>query len=181
MLAQRSDASVHSLDIDVQSCRQAETNYKNSPFGGRLTVERADFRVWDSCLKFDLLVSNPPYFSGSLKPADASRSAARHNDTLPLEDLVERSISLLAVRGRLAVILPVGHLERFNRFAVDGGLYPCRRTFVRSLPDRPPLRVLLEYSNYSVDLVEDILTIEDAPNVLSAAFSDLVRDFYLKL
>jgi tRNA1Val (adenine37-N6)-methyltransferase len=181
MLAQRSTAFVHSLDIDGNACRQAEINYKNSPFNKRITIEKADFQIWNTQLKFDLLVSNPPYFADSPKPPDTARSTARHNDTLQPETMLRKSISLMSARSRLAVILPVENSEQFHRLSIENKLFPCRKTFVTSLPHKPPIRILLEYANYPVDYTEDSLTIEDEPKVFSWEFINLMKDFYLKL
>jgi tRNA1Val (adenine37-N6)-methyltransferase len=181
MLAQRSSTFVHALDIDENACRQAEINYKNSPFNERLTIEKADFHLWNTSLRFDLLVSNPPYFVDSLKPPNAARSAARHNDTLHPEILIRKSISLMSARSRLAVILPVGNSEQFHSLSIANQLYPCRRTFVMSLLHKPPIRVLMEYANYPVDYKEDNLTIETAPKVFTENFICLMKEFYLKL
>jgi tRNA1Val (adenine37-N6)-methyltransferase len=179
MLAQRSKAQIYAVDMDENACIQAKTNFENSPFSSRLLVEKAAFQHWDTSLRFDLLVSNPPYFSDSLKSPDSSRCFARHNDGLGFADLIGKSISLMNPGGKLAVILPFDGFEGFQSLALANQLFLSRKTLVSSLPQRPVKRVLAEYSNQQTDYREDTLLIEKAPKIRSEEYAALTKDFYL--
>lgn len=180
MLAQRCpDAQVHAVDIDENACKQAKINFGNSPFSSRLVIEKAAFQYWNTSLRFDLLVSNPPYFTGSLKSPDSGRSFARHNDSLLFADLIGKSVSLMNPGGKLAVILPFDEFEVFQSLALKNGLFLCRKTQVLSLPQKPPKRILLEYSDRETDYLENSLLIEKLPKVRSEEYVALTEDFYL--
>jgi tRNA1Val (adenine37-N6)-methyltransferase len=179
MLAQRSGAAVHAVDIDGNACEQAGINFRHSPFASRLTVEQAAFQRWETPLRFDLIVSNPPYFSTSLKSPDAGRNFARHNDSLPFADLIGKSRALMTAAGKLAVILPFDGFEEFHALALGNGLSLCRKTLVASLPHKPVKRVLLEYSDRKTDCRENMLFIERAPKVYSEEYVRLTEAFYL--
>jgi tRNA1Val (adenine37-N6)-methyltransferase len=179
MLAQRSNAQVHAIDIDENACKQAKINFENSPFSARLIVEKAAFQHWETSLKFDLLVSNPPYFSDSLKSPDSGRSFARHNDSLLFTDLIEKSVSLMNPGGKLAIILPFDGFEVFQSSTWKNRLFLCRKTLVSSLPHKPPKRVLLEYSNKETDYEENVLLIEKSSKIYSEEYIALTKDFYL--
>ena len=178
MLAQRSKAQVHAIDIDENACKQAKINFENSKFSDRLNVEKATFQHWNTPLRFDLLASNPPYFSGSLKSPDNKRNFARHNDSLFFADLIEKSCSLMNPEGKLAVILPFDEFEGFHSLALKNRLFLCHKTLVSSLPHKPPKRVLLEYSNKETDCLENILLIEESPKIFSEEYIALTEDFY---
>jgi tRNA1Val (adenine37-N6)-methyltransferase len=92
MLAQRSDASIHAIDIDENAYQQAEINFNNSPFYNRLSIEQISFQDFSSSVRYDLIVSNPPYFTHSMKSPDKNRNLARHNDHLPLEVLIKKIV-----------------------------------------------------------------------------------------
>jgi len=179
MLAQRSEAQVYAVDIDENACRQAKINFDNSPFSDRLIVEKVAFQHWNTPLKFDLIVSNPPYFSDSLKSPDSGRNFARHNDSLFFADLIEKSISLMNSGGKLAVIFPFDGFEIFQSLALENQLFLCRKTLVSSLPQKLPKRVLLEYSNKETDYREDLLLIEKSPKIYSEEYIALTEEFYL--
>ncbi|MDR1610320.1 MAG: methyltransferase [Candidatus Symbiothrix sp.] len=179
MLAQRSGAPIHAIDIDENACEQAKINFENSPFSSLLIVEKAAFQHWETSLRFDLIVSNPPYFSDSLKSPNAQRNFARHNDSLFFADLIGKSLSLMNPGGKLAVILPFDGFGDFHTLALENRLFLCRKTLVSSLPHKPVKRVLLEYSNQEADYKENILLIEQSPKIYSEEYIALTKDFYL--
>ncbi|MDR1763640.1 MAG: methyltransferase [Dysgonamonadaceae bacterium] len=181
MLAQRSNAAVDAVDIDENACRQSKINFENSPFGGRMRIFNADYRNFQPGRKYDLIVSNPPYFSRSLKPPLAERSFARHDEALPTEILISKSASLMNENSRLSLIIPTDKMENTAQTAEKYGLHLRRKTEVYSLPTKPPKRVLLEFTNCKADLEEDKLTIETSPKIYSSEFVRLLKEFYLKL
>jgi len=179
MLAQRSQAAIHAIDVDENACKQAEINFNNSPFHSRLSIECADFQSFSSSVRYDLIVSNPPYFAHSLKSPDKNRTLARHNDYLPLEVLIKKSASLLSPQGKAAFILPFDRWEAANTLAAENQLYLCRKTMVSSIQNRPPKRVLLEYSLNDCFTTEDSFYIGEEKQTYSNEYKALTDDFYL--
>ncbi|MBP5210262.1 MAG: hypothetical protein J6Z27_00280 [Bacteroidales bacterium] len=102
---------------------------------------------------FDLIVSNPPFFENSLKSARERRSAARHTDSLPLEDLLSDSYRLLSERGRLAVILPSETASAFVVDALQRGFFLHRECRVKSSEEGPVIREMLEVGKSPVKKV----------------------------
>lgn len=99
MLAQRCSASVIALEIDETAAQQAAENITRSPWGSRIEVVCQDFRLYsnkNNSLKYDTIVSNPPYFTDSLKCPDSQRNTARHNDNLSYEELLKGVSNLLS-------------------------------------------------------------------------------------
>ena len=97
MLAQRSEAYIHAIDIGENAYKQAEINFNNSPFHDRLSLEQIAFQDFSSSIKYDLIVSNPSYFVHSLKSPDKNRSLARHNEYLPLKVLLKKLLLLTSL------------------------------------------------------------------------------------
>jgi len=179
MLAQRSEAFIHAVDIDENACKQAAINFNNSPFHDRLSIERSDFQEFSSSVRYDLIVSNPPYFADSLKSPDKNRNFARHNEHLPLEVLIEKSASLLSPQGKTAFIIPFDRWENAHSLAIENHLFLCRKTLVSSLQNHPPKRVLLEYSFIKQDTTENSFYIGKTKQDYSEAYRALTVDFYL--
>ena len=130
-------------------------------------------------MKFDLIVSNPPYFVDSLKCPDESRNTARHTDTLSFAELMHTAERLLAPDGRLAVIVPA---EAALSVIAAGKLHLVRRCDVRTKPNGAPKRVMLEFSpRFEGVAAREELTIGDGSNGgYSPEYIALTRDFYLK-
>jgi tRNA1Val (adenine37-N6)-methyltransferase len=181
MLAQRSHASIDAIDLDENAYLQAKLNFEQAPFRDRLTVYLSSLQDFTSELKYDRIVCNPPYFSHSLQSPDKSRTCARHNDTLSLDELVQCSRTLLSEEGKLSLILPFAVLASADRLASEQGLFPTRKTCVRPLQDKPPKRILLEYSTDRQTLEESDMYIEKARHVYSEEYRALTQDFYLAL
>jgi len=179
MLAQRSEAFIHAIDIDECACRQAEINFNNSPFRDRLSIECCDFRDFSSSVHYDLIVSNPPYFADSLKSPDKNRNLARHNEHLPLDVLIKKSASLLNPQGKVALILPFDLSERADSAAVENQLFLCRKTLISSLQNHPPKRVILEYSFIKQSPTEIAFYIGKTKQDYSDEYRALTEDFYL--
>ncbi len=181
MLAQRSKALICAIDIDDDAFEQTLFNAANSPFSNRIEVIHSSLQCFSPEKTFDLIVSNPPYFINSLKSPGQSRSTARHDDNLPLAVFFEKSQDLLTKGGRIAVILPFDLLEYSDGITSDIGLHKIRETLVRSLPDSPPKRVLLEYSRQQLPPEKNEMYIELSRHVYSDEYITLTKDFYLKM
>lgn len=181
MLAQRSRARVTAIDIDEAAAEQARENAAASPWAERITVERADARAYRPGVRFDAVVSNPPYFAESLRCPDGRRNAARHADRLTFDELAEAAARLLAADGSFSAIVPADGAERLAEAAFRHGLHPARRTWVRTKPGAPPRRALLAFRPSPSDCAADELAVESAPGTYSPAYAALTRDFYLKM
>jgi tRNA1Val (adenine37-N6)-methyltransferase len=183
MMAQRSLATIHAIDIDKDAVLQAQINCNASPWTERLTVFQTDFTQYaiNKGLTYDLIVSNPPFFNNSLKNPNALRTLARHTDTLPHADLIDNSMRLLSDVGRIAIILPVSEGLACADYATSKGLFLSRKTWVMPKPDMPPKRLLLELSKSPIHLLEDTITIEtEKRNVFTEEYRLLLKDYFLK-
>lgn len=184
MLAQRSQAQIDAIDIDTNACLQAIENITASPFSKQIEVISSDFASFAATnrKRYDLIVSNPPYFVDSLKCPDNKRTLARHTDTLPLADLIRESRKLLSPTGHIALILPYERLNELNRIIKDNDLSISRETDVIPCPDTPPKRLLVELSATCMPTPNpEELVIEEARHQYTPAYIILTRDFYLNM
>ena len=181
MCAQRNrKASIDAIDIDNEAIEQAKDNIKSSPFGERISCIKSSLQdhYKQTQTKYDLIVSNPPFFTQSLKSPDRERTLARHNDSLSVDELVSISTGLLTDKGRLSVIYPFEYKETLIRLAKEYKLCAVRITNVYPTLSSIPKRVLMELSKEELPVVENDLTIEKERHVYSDEFVGLVKDFY---
>jgi len=178
--AQRSDAHVDAVEIDNDAYLQSVENINNSPWNDRISVYHASFT--DYCeqtdKKYDLIVSNPPYFSGSLLPPDNKRQLARHDHALSLRVLIAGSLNLLTDNGRISLILPVSAESELHKIIASVHLFPKRITRVKPTPTSSSKRILIELSRKKSDFEENELIIEIGRHHYSEAFKMLTKDFY---
>lgn len=183
MLAQRiHNAQITGIDIDIASVGQANANFQASPWPERLKAELVPVQEL-SCqtdLRYDLIVSNPPFFVNSLPNPRLERMQARHTCMLSHEDLLHAVVALLEPQGTFALVLPVNEGQQFVGLAQVAGLSLARRTYVLPLPESSPKRLLLCFTKQPVDSEETQLVIETAGrHVYSDEYKDLTKDFYL--
>jgi tRNA1Val (adenine37-N6)-methyltransferase len=182
MLAQRTNAAIDAIDMDESACRQADENVAASPFSGKIRVIRSSFADFQPAVKYGLIVSNPPYFNRSLKSPDDKRSKARHDDSLPLFDLIAGSKKLLSENGRIALILPVEQELRLAGILAQNELYKTRQTNVAPVANGQVKRILIELSAVSnPDYAPEYLAIEQERHKYTKEYEELVRDFYLNM
>ncbi|MBP1616233.1 MAG: hypothetical protein H6Q14_60 [Bacteroidetes bacterium] len=182
MLAQRDGLlQVDALEIDPAAAEQAQENVKNSRFEKQILVYNADFVHFakKNVKKYDLIVSNPPFFKDSLRSPSTQRTAARHSDNLDAEDLIGLGATLLARNGTIALIYPIEFLETLLQIGEQSGLSPSRICKVFPKPEGTPKRVLIELSLGEKECEESELTIEIERHVYTDEFARLTHDFYL--
>jgi len=184
MLAQRSNLMIDAIDIDSNAVKQASENFKLSPWSNRVKVTEISLQDFAKSTneRYDLIVSNPPYFVNSLKTPTEERSLARHTDTLTHEELIMNALVLLKPTGRISIILPVKEALQCQDYALSKGLFCIRQVNVIPKPNAVAKRILLEFS---LDLLEkevaELVIEGDQRHQYSKEFCLLVKEFYLKL
>ena len=184
MMAQRyPEALIDAVEIDRETCQQAVENVENSAWSSRIRVICIDFAdyVEDCTFRYDMIISNPPYFTASLKPQDKKRNIARHNDSLPHCLLLSGSAKLLTPAGVLAVVLPPVEALSLIDEAASYNLFVKRTLHVQTVPSKPVYRMLVELSKMPPARSEQRLYIEKADRSdYTDAYKELTQEFYLK-
>ena len=185
MLAQRTDAEqVDALEIDENAFEQATDNFENSPFADRLYCYHAglDEFIEEPEGEYDLIVSNPPFFSEDFKSTDEARNLARFVDAMPFEQLIEAADLLLSENGVFAVIIPFKDEEKFMKLAAEFELFPIKATRVRGTFTTPIIRSLIAFKRFEMPvLIADEIVIEISRHNYTDDYIELTKDFYLKM
>ena len=185
MLAQRSTAEqIDALEIDEDAYEQATDNFENSPWNDRLFCFHAglDEFVEDPEDEYDLIVSNPPFYSEDYKSSNEQRDLARFQDAMPFEDLIEAVALLLSENGIFSVIIPFKEEEKFIDLCAEVELFPLKVTRVKGIPTSEIKRSLLAFSrNETSNFPIDELIIEIARHIYTPEYIALTQDFYLKM
>lgn len=184
MLAQRSQAEITAIDIEAGAILQTKENVANSPWANRITAENISLQklAINATQKFDLIVSNPPFFVNSLKAPETNRNTARHTDTLSHEELLQHASELLSSDGKFCVILPVQEGMSAVEYGRQVKLYCSKIVRVFPKPGSECKRLLIEFSHKETTQQISELTIEtEQRHQYTPEFTDLARNFYLKL
>lgn len=184
MLAQRSQAEqIDALEIDEDAYEQCVENFEESPWGDRLFCYHAglDEFMEEPEDEYDLIVSNPPFYTEDYTSGNEQRDKARFAEALPFEDLVEAASMLLSDEGVFAVIIPYKEEEKFMALAKEEGLHPFKLTRVKGTPTTEIKRSLIAFSRREQELITDELVIETARHQYTPEHTALTQDFYLKM
>jgi tRNA1Val (adenine37-N6)-methyltransferase len=183
MMAQKSAAKIDAIDIEQSSFEQAIENVANSPWADRVKVHRASLQdfIKQAPGRYDIIISNPPYFVDSFKAPDEERNHARHNDMLPFQDLIEGAKQLLLPDGKLYIILPTREAQDFKARAEKKGLHLVKRLRIKTkLVNDTEKRHLMQFSFISSPLNDQTLSIEkEGHHDYTDAYKLLTGDFYL--
>jgi tRNA1Val (adenine37-N6)-methyltransferase len=194
ILAQRSNAEhpslqgelaqqIDAIEIDENAFEQCVENFESSPWGDRLFCFHAglDEFMEEPEDEYDLIISNPPFYTEDYKTENEQRDLARFSDALPFKDLVEAVNLLLSENGIFAVIIPFKEEEKFIALAKDFELHPFKITRVKGTPTTEIKRSLLAFSKTQKQTLIDELIIETARHQYTEEYIDLTKDFYLKM
>lgn len=182
MIAQRAEfAHIDGIDIEHDAIVEASVNFSRSPWSKRLTAREVDFNSIVGQESYDLIVSNPPYFSDSLLPRDESRSMARHGLTLSYSQLVEGASHMLTPEGSLALISPTSAEASIIEAATFASLPVRHMTRVIPVKGGAPKRTLWRLTRRTLPCIEDTITIAHTDGSFTHEYTALTRPFYLKM
>jgi tRNA1Val (adenine37-N6)-methyltransferase len=184
MIAQKSRlAQIDAIEVDPEAFQEAVFNVQQSPWNDRIQIELSSFQEFteQTDRKYDLILSNPPFFSNGVKAPLESRAQARHSDSLPLEVLISGAANLIAEKGRIALVLPIESLPEIALLTDLNQLFISRLCRIKPNPQKPAFRILIELTNSECAIRESELMIEfEKHHDYTPEYKELTRDFYLK-
>lgn len=191
MLAQRSYAEIiDAIEIDDHAYEQCVDNFEQSPWGDRLFCYHAALEEFVDEIedRYDLIISNPPFYSEDYKTENKQRDLARFQDAMPFDHLIESVSKLLSEDGIFSVIIPYKEEEKLIYLASNFKLIPNRILHIKGTPTSEIKRSLIEFSLHDVpaDRQEsaikiDVLIIETSRHQYTKDYINLTKDFYLKM
>ncbi len=179
MLAQRfENALITALEIDPAAAEEAMENVSLSPWHDRVRVVNADFKQWKTSEQYDLIVSNPPFFTTGLRASDQQRANARHTDTLTCSDILSRTSDLITSSGHLCLITPADISDTILFESALGRLNLVRKCDVKTIEGKIPIRTLWDFSPIDSQPEVSSITIRTKTGY-SDEYRNLTAGFYL--
>lgn len=181
MLAQKCDALIDGIEIDEPSCQQAKENLDASIWKERLQLFDADVKLFNFTKKYDLIISNPPFYKGDLKSGAANRNVAMHDVGLKLDELLQVVDDNLTEDGNFAVLLPYARADEVIEAAKKNSLFLSRRMNVKQSVHHSFFRSILLFERKKMNAEVKELSIKDETNQYTESFIKLLQDYYLYL
>ena len=187
MIAQRSDAmTIDAIEVEENAYEQTVANFEESDWGDRLYCYNATFlefadEIEEEGETYDLIVSNPPFYTDEYESEDASRNKARFTSSLSFEELVVGVSKILSENGIFSIVLPFKEEVEFISLAKENSLFLNKVCRVKGNPTSETKRSLMEFSFNQTEIKIDSLTIELERHKYTEDYINLTRDFYLKM
>jgi tRNA1Val (adenine37-N6)-methyltransferase len=182
MLAQRNkSALIDAIEINKDACQQAKYNFEISPWKQRLTAVHTSLQKYKTNKRYDIIVSNPPFFDENVPAKNQARQTARHSDSLNLTELLNNSLRLLSVQGQIFLILPKNKETELLDIAQQKELYPQQIVDVKGTKTSPVKRILVALSKQELTCKHSELIIEISRHHYTAEYIRLTKEYYLKM
>lgn len=182
MLAQRNQkAKITAIDIALNAYEQSKQNFENSKWKDNLSAVHSALISFKSDEKFDVIVSNPPFFNNTFKAGNQERNTARQTENLSFENLILKTASLLSKNGKACFIIPFSEEDNFVQLARKNNLFLNQKLLIKGNINTEIIRSLLEFSFIEKEVKTSILAIEISRHVYTEEYIKLVKDFYLKM
>lgn len=180
MLAQKfNGAKIDAVEIDFQAAEAARGNAGRSKFSKQINVLNTAFEDFCSIEKYDLIVSNPPFFVNDLKNEEERKGIARHAAADFFEMLIRKSADLLSESGKVWLVLPIKQALEVERLGAEINLFASQMIYLHSDEKKPVFRVIICLEVGIVKLVEHHLYIYQSDKVHTEAYYALLKDFFL--
>ena len=181
MLAQRSPAKIDAIDICKDACAQARDNFSESKWSKRLKCHHSSLQDFSSKKKYDVIVSNPPYFLQPPTHKETEGAQAKYTHKLSFSDLAEGVIRLLSSKGKFFVILPIHEGSCFTNEAEKRNLFLTNYVWVKTTTrKRIPKRILMQFEFSRKSFSEDEVLVIQSDNNYTEEYKRLTKDYYLR-
>lgn len=183
LLAGRAPIKVDAVELDEDSFEEASQNFKESPYSDRLRIFRSDFNefVPQENKKYDLIVSNPPFFINDLHSKDPKKRMARHTQSLSYEQLLTGSKKLLNAEGKISVVLPYRESRVLLSMMEAEGFFVEKKLIIFPMLGKEPNRINLLLGQKPTDEQTDKFIIRDENGSFTSQYVDFVKGYYLSI
>lgn len=183
MIAQRSTAElIDALEIDASAYEQCVANFEQSPWSDRLFCYHASLEEFTEEIedKYDLIVSNPPFYTNHFDTQNDARNRARFEYAMPFNQLIASVQKLLSNVGQFCIIIPYSAEKTFRTLAQAYGLFSNNIVYVRGEKQGEIKRCLMAFSFENRQTNFQEMYLEEGRHSYSDAYKSMTKEFYLK-
>jgi len=181
MLAQKyNSALIDAVEIDKNAAETALKNFSNSTFSDRIKLIPESIKDYFEIVdqKYDLIISNPPFFINSLGSINPRKGIARHTDLSFFDFLLTESVNHLNQKGHLCLILPLETASLIKKILSRLGVLKVQKEIlICSFPDSIPHRKIIMLGFENSVLIQDKLVIYESKGIYSGVYRNLLKDY----
>lgn len=181
MLSQKGIRHADAVEIDGDSYEEAASNFKNSAWNTQLVAYHDDVKCFadKNFEKYDIIISNPPFFSGDNVPQNEKKGLARHTNTLSYKELLISVKKMLKPNGRFALVLPATESVAFLKIASDLGFYLQKELKIVPIEGKEPNRINMQLVVNQVRTESETFVLRYENHAFTKEYKEFLKDFYL--
>ena len=181
MVAQQSNATIHSVEIERVCFNELKSNIESSPWENKIKAYCCDICTFDEDVSYDLIISNPPFYEHQLRSPKIATNLARHSDQLTLTTFFENAKRLLRENGRIFLLMPFYRKNEILSSAHYHKLYPAQVADVKQSTKHDAFRTMISFSTIEQEIISETITIKDQTGSYTCRFRELLSEYYLNL
>ena len=185
MFAQKNhSAIIDAIEIDIDAYEQAKENVASSLFSQRINTINEDVKTFPFSKKYDVIISNPPFYEKEIKAADEKKNIAHHHSGLLLEELTNIIKTNLTPAGAFYLLLPFKRNGEFKKILLKQDLHIQKLVFVRQSTNHNYFRLMIQgqlKNERQPETIIDELSIWNDQKEYTKEFRELLKDYYLHL
>lgn len=181
MFAQKNPHTIiDAVEIEENAYEQAKENLSNSKWNDRLKILNMDIKDFIPEKKYDLIISNPPFYEKELSSTEKNKNIAKHDEGLMLKDIITIIKKHLSASGYFAILLPYHRIKYFEKSAEENNFFLHEKLLIRQTPSHNFFRGILFFGNSKHEIKTNDLVIKNE-NGYTKEFTKLLKDYYLQL
>lgn len=181
MLSQNRSIKIDAIEIEPSCYGQLSQNIQSSSFSSNINAIHGDIKEWDTATRYNVVISNPPFYEKQLRSDQVGVNLARHGDGLTLDALFSHAKRLMSSQGFFYVLMPFYRKAECMDMASQYQLFPVSIADVKQSPFHDPFRVMIQFSTTMSDTETETIIIKKNASEYSDAFKLLLAQYYLNL
>lgn len=184
LLQKKTGITIDAIEIDKDAFEQASQNVINSPWAGYVNVIHRDAKEFKAAAKYDVIISNPPFYANELKGNNKKKNIAHHNEGLLLPELLQIIRKNLKNNGVFFLLLPYKRNKEIKELLTEHEFEITKLTFVRQSVNHDYFRIIVSgkfKKTVTTETAISEISIKGITDEYSPAFTRLLKDYYLNL
>ena len=173
------ESEITAIEPNNNAIKQSKINFDKSPFEKEINLVQTKLQTFDTATKFDLILSNPPFFTEDTGSDDEDRNEARQEKFLPIIELLSRAKDLLSESGKFYLIYPTWEIQRVIESAENLNLFISNQTTIYSRKEKPSKRTILEFQSSPCNTIQSEFISGNQDVGYSNEYKQLMKDFYI--
>ena len=183
MIAQKNlHLDIDAIEIDSAAAEQSKENRNASTWKNRVNVIHDDVRSFKPVKKYDLIISNPPFYENELQSGNKQRDTAHHSKHLTMDNLLQIIKLNLVEDGNFYLLLPYKRKDEIEKLVVDNNLTIVKKICIRQSVNHDYFRIIIKGGLKNSPVKEEKeISIRDNEQKYTNDFIGLLKDYYLHL